>query len=1849
MLRKSVPVLHAMIGGLLVASSVACFNGPSDSGPPDDLEVSEADGEIVAAHTDGVISRRSPLKIRFVDDAADPSALGAPIDAPYLFVEPETAGTLSWASARELVFDPEGDLTPGSTVHVTVDLGQIDEAWSGQAFAFDVEVMHQSVWTAGAGLSADAADGSTQKYSGTLRTADVADPKAAEAVLSATFAGERTPVTWTHDEAGTLHRYVVAGLARGEEAQTLEVRVNGMPLGVDSDKTETVTVPSIHTFVLASARAVTDAERYIELRFSDPLKDDQQLAGLITVEGRSGLRYAVDGSIVRVYSSTPWGPQETVRIEGLRNALDRQLPEALTHEVSFAAMAPQVRFASEGVILPSTTGQTVPIEVVNVRAIHVEARQVYDGNVPQFLQVNDLDGDQELSRVGQVVWRDRVDLELSPEQRNRWVRLGLDVSELVESNPAGLLHLSLSFERGDIEYDCATTPAPAADGPDQPLNPSWDQAAVEDSYWDNASEGMDWWELYENREDPCHPGYYTEHGDHDLRAERNVLVSDLGLLAKQGEDGLLFVVATDLGTATPRAGVTVEVLDFQLQALATGLTDSQGQARLTLAQGEAFVLRAVDEGDMAWLKLGRGNSLALSHFDVSGAPVGEGLKGFFYGERGVWRPGDDIHLMFVLHDTAGDLPDDHPIHVELRDPTGQLVHRRTVSRSVAGFYDLQTATAADAPTGTYLARVRVGGRSFDKALRVETVVPNRLKIDLDFGTDLIVAPDLAVDSVLTSRWLHGAKASNLDTAIEVRLKPAPTRFDRYSDFSFDDPTAQWSSETQELFRGTLDADGQVDVEAQIDVSDGAPGLLKATFLTRVFEPSGAASLDEATVTVSPHSRYVGLKLPKGDAARGMLLTDTQHPVQIVAVDAKGEPTGSGTVRVDMYKVSWRWWWETGTDDDLASYVGTEASHRIASGEVSLKDGQATWDFEVKYPDWGRYLIVVTDADGTHRAGQIVYVDWPGWAGRGQADNPGAASVLSVTTDDGESKVGDEVTLNIPTPKGGRALVTLETGTAVLSAAWVQPQGEMTQYSFQATAAMAPSVYANVTLVQPHLGDNDLPVRLYGIAPITVYDPQTKLEPVVQTADVLEPEATATVTVSEAQGRPMTYTLAVVDEGLLGLTRYKTPDPWGTFYAREALGVRTWDLFDTVMGGAGGSLESLIAIGGDGEAEAPPPAKANRFPPVVSVLGPFTLAKGASAQHAVPLPPYIGEVRVMVVAGHDGAYGSAERSVPVRKPLMVLPTLPRVVSPEERVALPVSVFALEEGLKDATVTVTTTGGLSVRGSSEATVSFPSPGDQMVLFDLQVAKELGIATVTVTAEGGTHRASQTIEIDVRHPGTRVVTAVGGTVDAGKRWTTDIELPGMAGSNELILELSRVPPLDLGSRLDGLIRYPHGCVEQTTSGAFPQVYLPTLLTLSSERAASVQHNVRSAITRLRRFQNAAGGFGYWPGEHTAHDWSSSYAGHFLMEAERAGYLLPGDMRSGWVSYQRDAANRWTASDPRDDLGQAYRLYTLALAGEPELGAMNRLRESRALSLAARWRLAAAYHLAGQPEVGRALVDGEDTDVAPYRELSNTFGSDLRDEAMILETLVLSGDTTLGMVVARRMSEALSSGTGMSTQTTAYLLVAMSRFATELGTGTEIDARYTVGDRGAQGVNASTPVVQVPLPEDGAKLVVENNGKGTLFVRVIASGLPPLGGDVASANLLAIDVEYQTATGATARIDELTHGSDIVARVTVRNSGASPADELALSHLVPSGWEIFGEAPGPGEGYDYRDVRDDRVYTYFDLAAGESRTFTVGLNASYRGRFYMPPVSVEAMYDPIIQARTAGQWVQVVLGSDP
>lgn len=1825
----------------------------------------------VNAYTGGVISQNSTIRIELTHEQPMVDLNNELKENPFSF-SPSLKGKAYWVSNNTIEFVPEeGTLKPGSLYECTFQLGKFVEVDKKlKEFNFSFRVQERNFTLSIEPLPITDAQPDEINIKGEICFSDIVKKEEVEKILTVKDGNNKSyPVEIIPTDNLTRYQFCINQVPRDTEDYQLTITANGSPARIDQTQSEEVLIPAKDSFRFLSATRIDEPENGIEVVFSTPLSDTQDLKGLIEIPELSSSVFQIKENRVFIYFEANQLSKLTLNIhEGVKSSQGKTL--GTSHSISFSEinLKPQVEMLTTAAILPDSKSLIIPFRAVNLYAVDLSVIRIFENNVLMFMQTNSLASANELRRSGRLVYKKTLWLgkDTSKDIHN-WENYSIDLAGLIRQEPGAIYRVILSFRQEYSAYPCGgvdNQDIKFADNntPDGLMKVSGSALSeADEAVWDTPEAyyyyngGTMDWSVYrwKERDNPCHPSYYM---NSDRAAACNIFASNLGMIVKRNSLNKLWIAVSNILDTNPVGKAQVTVYNFQLQPIGKGETNGEGFVEIS-SKGTPFIVVAEAEKQKAYVRVVDGEEQSVSRFDVGGKEIQKGLKGFIYGERGVWRPGDTLHISFILEDREKRIPDKHPVALEIYNPKGQFYTKMISTQGMNGFYTFDVPTQAGDPTGLWNAYIKVGGTTFHKGLRIETIKPNRLKINLTLPK-ILQSTDKNVTVPLASAWLTGATASKLKAKVEMSLSKVNTQFKNYGQYIFNDPATDFTTIKTDVFDGILNAEGKAGVTLKVPAATNAPGMLNATFTTRVFEPGGDASIYTQSIPFSPFVSYVGINLnqPKGK----YIETDKDHVFDVVTVNSQGQPVNRSNLEYKIYRISWSWWWEN-SEESFGTYINNSSITPVASGKLQTSGGKTTFKFRVDYPSWGRYLVYVKDKDSGHATGGTIYVDWPESRGRSNKTDPSGIKMLTFSLDKDSYEIGETATAIIPAAAGGRALVSIENGSSVLHREWIEVTNEGdTKYTFEITPEMTPNVYLHISLLQPHAQTiNDLPIRMYGIAPVFVTNRQTVLQPQIQMPEVLRPETDFNVTVSEKSGKPMTYTLAIVDDGLLDLTNFKTPDPWNEFYSREALGIRTWDMYDNVLGASAGAYSSLFSVGGDATLK-PADAKANRFKPVVKFIGPFYLEKGRQQTHTLKLPMYVGSVRAMVVAGQDGAYGNAEKTAFVRTPLMLLSTLPRVLSIQEEITVPVNVFAMEKQVKNVTVSLQASGGgVQIEGSHQQSLTFNRPGDQLVFFTLKTGNKTGKATIKLTASGGGQQTKETIEIEVRNPNPIVTLRSSEWIETGQNKELSYQLGSLSANNQIKLEVSRIPSVDISRRFDFLYNYQHHCTEQLTSKALPLLFIAQFKTIDTREAEKIKANVQEAIRQIYARQLPNGGFVYWPGNAVADEWISSYTGMFLTLAQEKGYAVHANVLNKWKRFQRAAAQNWRMPQEannwqqwQSELQQAFRLYTLALAGAPEYGAMNRMKEQPGLSIQAKWRLAAAYALTGKMKPAEELVYNAETTVIPYSSMNQIYGSSDRDEAMILETLLLMNRERDALQQAKVVSKNLSQENWFSTQSTAFALMAMGRLAEKLSGS--LDFTWTWNGKQQPAVKSAKAVFEKEIstsPKSGT-VAVKNQGKGALSVDLITrtqllnDTLPAISDN------LRMDIRYASMDGKPMSVNDIRQGTDFTAIASISNtSGTTDYTNLALTHIIPSGWEVYNErmtvpeaepqettdSSGNVSGqYTYQDIRDDRVLTYFNLRRGETKIFTIRLQATYAGNFILPAVQCEAMYDVNVQARS-------------
>ena len=1786
--------------------------------------------KVISYVSNGNIGLDSDITVTFTDSVVDDAKVEVPIKKKVFECSPEIKGGTRFVDNRTIRLFPE-KLEKETKYKCSLNIFNL----LGDRKYKDLPVLDLNFETPGLEVVRFAGDFFPEDhdnpknlyYLGTIEFNDTVDEKYVSRSLEITKDGDIKKFEGKISEDDSkVYNFQINGIKRGELAQEFFFKLTKSDeLKISSDIEKTVTLPEMQKFVVNELKTDTRGEKpFFIISFSDSLSLNQDISGLITVDKvKTPLKFTKNGKDLVVKGDFSHGETYNVTVhKGIESKWGTKTTGYNPSVVIFNDINPQISFVSDGIFLPSSNRKKIRFKTVNLKKVKIEIKEVFENNLLFFLQDEKLKSGKKdynsishysLERVGVKVLK--KDLKIG-EIKNTWQQHELDLSKVLK-NRKGLYVVQLSFERKDMLFN---------------FDENYDSYYGDDYYTNPNSNGY----LYRNG-----------------RINKPVILSDIGITAKIGRKNQ-YVFVTNLVTADPMPGAVVKLKTYQNQLVAQSRTDSQGRAVFGTISDDVFFIEAELNGQRSIVKL---NEMIwqASSFDTGGSPSSnEGVKAFIYSDRGVYRPGEKWNVGIIVRNESGSFPDNHPLSVKVYNPKDQKVFSTTLNKATDGFYVFSYKTAPLDPTGKWKVRFNVGSRDITEYIKVETVVPYKIKVDLKPEKTHLTSEDQFLGAEISSNFLVGSPASFFPATLTMKLAHKEKRFETYKKFRFSDETIDFKEIDETVFDGQLDKNGMQNVVVNVPDLENAPSEVKMTLIGKVLEKGGRPVISRRVVKIDPKDAYVGIKIPEMEWG----YSEVSKPVKIktVLVDSSGRSLAGRQLNVVIYHCSRYWWYEYGDYNRFKKNFRTNYATTVYK-DFSVITKNTPVDFEFTPGEEGNYLIEIRDGAKGHVAtGFLRASSWGG--GTNERD----ASILTIKKDKERYNVGDTAFLTIPSPEKGRILFTLEKGSEVIEHKWITPSGGRTTIPVKIDRSMVPNVYAAVSIIQPHAQTvNDRPIRMYGITPILIDDSTTKQNVSIEVDDFLRPEKNFSVKVrTDKPGSQIT--IAVVDEGLLGLTEYKTPDPWKYFYSKERLSIHSYDLFDEVLGAHYGDVANRYSIGGDMALKYKKlqlaAKQAKRFKPVAMFKGPFKTDAKGEVKAEFTMPNYIGAVRIMAVSSKEDTYGSSFKEVKVKNELMVLPYLPRFIGVGDKFTFPVSVFAMNGQIKNVDVQVKVEGPVKIMEKGKKPVRFDKEGEQTVEFKAETLKEVGVAKITVTAVAGKYKAEKTIELDVRPPSSRIYETKRLTLDPGKSIKVKIPDKGLKGTNNAVLKIAGAPDINLGHRMKWLIRYPYGCIEQTVSSVFPQLYLKEFLKKFSPKNNKVDENINAGINRLVNFQTFSGGFSYWPGGKEANYWGTNYAGHFMIEARKRGYHVPGHLFDNWIKFERSQV----VTSKHGMLMRTYMVYLLALAGKPELSAMNQLKEEHLGEMEDRekWLLAASYYLAGNKKVAKQIEKTAATTVRDYREFSYTYGSGLRDKAIIMLCAQTLNNQDVSLRLFEYLGEHLAKKSWYSTQTTGFILLALGKYIENRGDKDAVikgTVKFPDGKVDAFEIKKDMYLKNLTDYGKDVEITIDSSSSvKTAFISMSWDGIPtePI---MCESDKLYLEQEYLDDDGYKTYPSKLKQGSSFWLHLSASTERDvyHKVDEVALQYMLPAGWEIENTRLSNDQlpewmsrmnlaGEEYLDIRDDRVIWFFDLPQnGRDYDFVARINVVTKGEFILPSAILEAMYDHTYQACTVPTYVEV------
>jgi alpha-2-macroglobulin len=1516
-----------------------------------------------------------------------------------------------------------------------------------------------------------------------------------------------------------------------------------------------------------------------------------------------------------------------------------QLLARLENRYSIRARKSQVSFTSPGRYLPRSAWRNLPLNHLNVEEVELSIRHVPPENLIFWMSDDEKEATDE--RTSNLIVSKRIPLKGAPDALTTTY---LDVGSMVPASTRGVVEVTVKQD--------------------------------------------------------------------EAQASARILLTDLSLVAKRGGSSAgtgqseVLVWALGMESTEPLSGVEVSLVKKSGQAVARCTTSGADGCKLQVpAQGvdtaAPFALIARKGDELTYLKYSELKT-EIANSDVQGEPYRAEVpyRASIYSDRGVYRPGDTAHVTAVLRGQDNKAPPaGMPVELRVVDPREREFKKVALQTNEAGLVALDLRFEAFQDTGRYRVALRVADREVSTyGLQVEEFVPERMKVtaSVDKPGYLQGAP---VPVKVEAAYLFGGSAEGSPLELTCRLEPSDFRPKENANFTYG-VWRQKATEAKAVTLGQVKAKvnekGQVLAECPArETAGGFKGPARLVAQASVFEAgSGRSTLGEAVVPMHPEAYYVGLQsgVQKVNAGKPFTVTG-------VVVDWEGKLMADAKsvkpLEVEYLRLEEEYGYYYDENEGYERYQRYLRPVREGHGAAKVEGGKFQLQVTPTQDAAGFIVRVRSGAAQTD-----LYLEGSGryyWYGDGEArvdQTPRPLKPASIALElPKQGKLNESIPVKFKVPYRGRVLLTAETDQVIASEWKAVEPGEVT-WAFT-PKSYAPNVYVSAFLVKdPHLESAEafMPDRAFGVASVPL-EP-TEYTQTVKLSVPTEVRSNSTLTVNLELGPqegPTFATVAVVDEGILSLTRFKTPDPLKELFAKRALGVETFETIGwTLLVPPGGNSRST---GGD---EGGAGGRVQPVKPVALWSG--VLPVPANGKLSVPfqLPMYRGAVRVMAITAGPQRVGRADAQVLVRDPLVLQTTLPRFLTQNDEIQIPVFLTNLSGGPQEVKVTLTAENlpvpgmtmpvasmgsPLRMLGKSEGRTKLENGKAATLVFHAKAVMAVGAARLKVTAEAGGFTAFEQLDVPLLPAGPRERLVQRISLEPGKLELAQ-HLQGWVPTTErTTFWVTANPYAESMQHLSYLVSYPYGCIEQTTSSTRPMLFVSQLIDNVDPALTGgkkVEDMVMAGINRVLSMQTPSGGFAYWPGDTDTALWGTAYATHLLLDAQKLKYPVPQDRLNDALVWMGQELSRKEGNLGRaDHHGQStesYMHYVLAMAGQGRKARVQKLIDGLAqretLNGEAReeeYLLKAALFMAGDRRYEQDLKNPDLSPVTDERRNSWSFYSDRRRRGLMLSTFQdLFGNDPAGESLAQQVAQSLI-GRPSSSYTTQELVWSVTGLGkrvsgaasgftppTLVADGKEVAPKAQQEGKSARASDRTWALVRAS-ERKGVTLDLKDKGEGKLFLIINSDGVRSNSTVKTGGQGLAIRRTYKKLDGSTVSPGDSVNLADLLyVEVELKNTTGERVQNIALVDRLPAGWEIENARLGRGGAVewldpeqlwtaDYVNIRDDRMEVFGSLQAGESKKVVYAVRAVTAGKFTLPPVEAEAMYDPRIWAREAGEQVEV------
>jgi uncharacterized protein YfaS (alpha-2-macroglobulin family) len=1562
--------------------------------------------------------------------------------------------------------------------------------------------------------------------------------------------------------------------------------------GLKESRTFEVKLPPITQLAITNVTAGFDgANGWIEVATTQTV-DDKKLKDYISTEPSKKLDFSVSGNILRI--ETDLGNVQTVELKikkGLPGLYGGKLEFDYEQEVSMVNVEPSINFADKkGKYLMLGGEENLKVNAVNINEVEIEVSQVFSNNILHFL-----------NQFGYYYYYDEYDYYYNP---NYYVG-----------------------DFGEILYE-------------EKIKLTGGQNWLK-SFTVNLNKALG----------QKFKGIYTvsvRSADERWRSDSKVIaVSDLGIISKIAGDEI-YVFVNSISSTEPVADAEVNIISTNNQTILTGRTDGNGVAvfKDVKKKTEGFSLRLVvvdKEEDFNYIDL-RETIIETSRFDVGGlTQYAADFNVFLYSPRNIYRPGEQVNLSAIVRNDKIQVVKDVPLITKIVTPTGKVFEEFKKDLNEQGSFELSFTLPDFAQTGGYSADVYTGDNQLIGSYKfsVEEFVPDKIRVNVNSDKEK-TKPGDKVNIDVAAEFLFGAPAAEMRYEADIQLNHNSFTSKNYPGYVFSNSSITNTTVDHTFLEGQLDNDGKTKIEYDIPSSIQSKGVIVGTAYVSVFDLTGRTVTRSASFDVYPKDYFIGIK--STDYYYGV---NENINFNLVAVNKGDKPIDNflATAKLVRYE------WQTVLKKDYSDryyYASEEKEFNEWEKDVTI-NGPTKFNFMVSKS--GRYeLRISKKGSGDYEKNDFYAYGWgASTAGSFEVDKEGRVEIVF---DKDQYEPGEKAKILFTCPFSGKLLVTLERGS-VYSYQYIDVNSKSAELELSLDNEHMPNVYVTATLFKKHSKDDTAPFLVgHGFASMKVIKNKNKLPVSISASQKIKPNTTQQITIKTEAQKNIYVTVAAVDEGILQITNFTTPNPFEFMYAKRPLMVESYDLYKLL-------LPEIVKIssspgGGDMEQQLQKrtnPISVKRF----KLLSYWSGIKKTNSDGVVTvslnIPQFNGEVRLMAVAYTDSRFGSAEQRMKVADDLILEPQVPRFLAVNDSLVTPVSLINTTDKTASVDVTLKVEGPLKITSSTKKSIKIEPNSTKSVTFGIRAQSQVGAGKI-IFETTGLASIKEEIDIAVRPISPLIVETGSGTIEAGKEIKIDIPENFLKGTQSTTLTISRFPAIKFAKHLKYLVGYPHGCIEQTVSQLFPQLYFEDLAKLVAPemyRTNNPVYYVKEGIRKIESMQLYDGSISYWQGGTETSWWGSVYAAHFLVEAKKAGFNVSESMLNKLTKYLSQKAKEQSTFDYITYLPTGrtikkiaskeilYSLYVLAMAGEGDIASMNYYKaRPHLVSEDMRYLLAGSYALMGRWNSYYEIVPNAFTPERTDRLTGGSFDSDIRANAIMLNVLleVEPANKQIPLIIKYLTQNA---DRIYSTQERTFSFLALGK-AASLNADANVSIDILADGKSINKFSGKDLTVKDDKLNSG-NITLKASGKGEVYYFWSAEGVKLNEKVKEEDSYLQIRRSfYSYKTGRLISDFRFYQGELIVCKIEFTGFDRN-AENIVITDLIPAGFEIENPRLNPATELkwvprnpmyvQYMDIRDDRLLLFTELVRNQTKDFYYMLRVVNQGTYQLPVIGAEAMYD--------------------